>query len=71
MVMKKINDGKLLSLVRAGSSPADAARKLGVGRSAVSKRLKALKIAVTRDVALRSAAMLAVVAPDQAELLFL
>jgi len=31
------------------------ARKLGVGKSAVSKRLKALDAAVTKDVALRSA----------------
>ena len=37
MVMKKIDDDKLLSLVQAGSRPADAARKLGVGRSAVSQ----------------------------------
>jgi ribonuclease HI len=34
------------------------ARRLGAGQAAVSKGLKALKIGVTRDVTLRSAAKL-------------
>ena len=58
MPKKKVNDYALIRLIRDGNSPADAARLLGVGRSAVSKRLKALKIGVTRDVTLRSAAKL-------------
>lgn len=52
---KIINDNKLLQLIRDGNSPAEAARKLGVTRGSVSKRLKALRIGVTKDVALRSA----------------
>ncbi|MGA3115234.1 MAG: hypothetical protein ABSF90_12485 [Syntrophobacteraceae bacterium] len=58
MAKKKINDDTLLQLIRDGNSPTEAARRLGVGRAAVSKRLKALKIEVTRDVTLRSAAKL-------------
>ncbi len=49
MAKKKINDDTLLQLIREwkqhgwdGNSPAEAARPLGVGRAAVSKRLKAL-----------------------------
>jgi hypothetical protein len=56
MAKKKINDDTLLQLIRDGNSPAEAARRLGVGRAAASKRLKALKIGVTGDVMLRSAA---------------
>ncbi|MGO9016805.1 MAG: hypothetical protein ACLQVJ_00490 [Syntrophobacteraceae bacterium] len=41
MAKKKINDDTLLQLIRDGNSPADAARRLGVGRAAVSNRLKA------------------------------
>jgi hypothetical protein len=58
MAKKKINDDTLLQLIRDGNSPAGATRRLGVGRAAVFKRLKALKIGVTRDVTLRSAAKL-------------
>ena len=58
MAKKKINDDTLLQLIRDGNSPAEAARRLGVGRAAVSKRLKTLKIGVTRGVTLRSAAKL-------------
>lgn len=32
--VKKINDDELLQLTRAGNSPAEAVRKLGVGRAA-------------------------------------
>jgi biotin operon repressor len=58
MAEKKINDDKLLKLIRDGNSSAEAARKLGVGRAAVSKRLKALRVAVVKDVTLRSAGRL-------------
>jgi DNA-binding transcriptional LysR family regulator len=58
MAKKKINDDTLLQLIRDGNSPAGAARRLGVGRAAVSNRLKALNIGVGRDVTLRSAAKL-------------
>jgi hypothetical protein len=44
MAKKKINDDTLLQLIRDGNSPAEAARRLGVGRAAVCKRLKALKM---------------------------
>ncbi|MGO9018068.1 MAG: hypothetical protein ACLQVJ_06915 [Syntrophobacteraceae bacterium] len=53
MAKKKINDDRLLQLIRDGNSPAGAARRLGVGRAAVSKRLKALKIGVTRELTAR------------------
>ena len=53
MAKKKINDDTLIQLIRDGNSPVEAARRLGVGRAAVSKRLKALKIGVARDVTLR------------------
>jgi hypothetical protein len=55
MADKKINDVKLLQFIRDGNSPAEAARKLGVGRAAVCKRLKLLKVGTTKDIALRSA----------------
>ncbi|MGA2227344.1 MAG: hypothetical protein ABSH41_23155 [Syntrophobacteraceae bacterium] len=38
MAMKKMNDDTLLLLIRDGNSPGGAARRLGVGRAAVSKR---------------------------------
>jgi hypothetical protein len=50
-----INDNRLLNLVHAGHSPKEIAEKLGVGVSAICKRLKSLKIAVSKDVTLRSA----------------
>jgi transposase len=55
MPMRIINDSELMRLVRAGQSPKEIAENLGVGISAVCKRLKLLKIAVTKDVTLRSA----------------
>ncbi|MGA3116810.1 MAG: hypothetical protein ABSF90_20505 [Syntrophobacteraceae bacterium] len=58
MAKKKINDDTLLQLIRDGNSPAEAARRLGVGRAAVSERLKALKIGVTKGVTPRGAAKL-------------
>ncbi|MFZ0930016.1 MAG: hypothetical protein WAN11_15530 [Syntrophobacteraceae bacterium] len=53
MAKKKTNDDTLLQLIRDGNSPPEAARRLGVGRAAVSKRLKALKIVVTRELTVR------------------
>jgi hypothetical protein len=50
-----INDNRLLNLVHSGHSPKEIAEKLGVGVSGVCKRLKALKICITKDVTLRSA----------------
>ena len=40
MAHKKVNDDALLQLIRDGNSPAGAARRLGAGRAAVSKRLE-------------------------------
>jgi len=51
---KKINDNQLIRLVRAGNTVTEIAYKLGVGHSAVSKRLKALKLSITKDVTLRA-----------------
>jgi septal ring factor EnvC (AmiA/AmiB activator) len=56
MAEKKINDDRLLQLIRDGNSSAEAARKLGVGRAAVCKCLKRLRVGISKDVALRSAA---------------
>ena len=53
MALKKINDDVLLLLIREGNSPAEAARYLLVGRAAVCKRLKSLKVSIAGDVALR------------------
>ena len=58
MAKKKINDDTVLQLIRDGNSPAGAARRLGVGRPAVSNRLKAPKIGIAGNVTLRSAAKL-------------
>ena len=55
MPLRIINDSELMRLVRAGQSPKEIADKMGVGVSAVCKRLKRLKIGMVRDVALRSA----------------
>ena len=50
MPNKKIDDDTLIKLIRDGNSPAEAAGKMVVGKSAVSKRLKALNVAVAKDV---------------------
>jgi len=55
MAEKKIDDNRLLQLIRDGNTSAEAARKLGVGRAAVCKRLKALNVGVAKDVTLKSA----------------
>jgi predicted transcriptional regulator len=46
----KLNDRKLLKLIDEGFSQVEAARKLGVSRQAVSKRLKELRGRTTRAV---------------------
>jgi hypothetical protein len=51
----KFTDIELKQLVRKGLSLRDMARHLGVSKSTVCVRLKALNIAVSRDVAIRSA----------------
>jgi DNA-binding Lrp family transcriptional regulator len=55
MTNRKFSDNKLLRLFKAGSSVKEIAQKLGVGAPAVCKRLKALKISITKDVTLRGA----------------
>ena len=53
--MKKISNLELEQLVRKGLGVSEIARKLGVSKGCVSKRLKALKVAITRDVTLHHA----------------
>ncbi len=51
----RIDDNQLLQLIRNGDTVTEAARKIGVCKAAVSRRLKALKVAINRNVALRAA----------------
>jgi len=53
--MKKISNLELEQLIREGNGVSEIARKLGVTKGAVSKRLKALKAAITKDVTLHHA----------------
>jgi predicted transcriptional regulator len=53
MPTRKISDDKLFQLIKDGNSPAEIARKMGVTKSAISKRLKSLNMAITKDVTLR------------------
>lgn len=55
MGKKKISNYELEQLVREGNGVSDIARKLGATKGAVSKRLKALKVAITKDVTLHHA----------------
>ena len=50
-----IDDNQLLQLIRNGDTVSEAAGKLGVGLAAVSKRLKRLNVAISRNVTLRVA----------------
>ena len=50
-----IDDNQLLQLIRNGDTVTEAARKLGVGLAAVSKRLKRLNVAISRNVTIRTA----------------
>jgi AcrR family transcriptional regulator len=52
---KKISNVELEQLVREGNGVSEIARKLGVSKGAVSKRLKALNVAITRNVTLHHA----------------
>ena len=52
---KEISNLELDQLVREGNGVSEIARKLGVSKGAVSKRLKALNVAITRDVTLHHA----------------
>jgi AcrR family transcriptional regulator len=55
MSRKKISNLELDQLVREGNGVSEIARKLKVSKGAVSKRLKALKVAITKDVTLHHA----------------
>jgi len=55
MSRKKISNLELDQLVREGNGVSEIARKLKVSKGAVSKRLKALKLAITKDVTLHHA----------------
>ena len=55
MGIKKIAFIQLDQLVRSGKSVSEIARQLNVTKGAVSKALKRLNVAVTKDVALRAA----------------
>lgn len=53
--MRKISNLELEQLVSEGNGVSEIARKLKVSKGAVSKRLKALKVAITQNVALHHA----------------
>jgi len=53
--MKKISILELEQLVREGNRVSDIARKLGVSKGAVSKRLKSLNVAITREASMHHA----------------
>ena len=55
MGQQKIPLFQLERLVSEGNGVSEIARKLGVTKGAVSKRLKSLKVAIAKDVTLRSA----------------
>ena len=55
MSVKKISNLELEELVRQGNGVSEIARKLGVSKGAISKRLKKLNTAVTQNVALHHA----------------
>jgi len=52
---KKISNLELEQLIKEGNGVSEIARKLKVSKGAVSKRLKALNVAITRDVTLHHA----------------
>lgn len=55
MPKKKISFIELEKLVREGNNVSQIAKKIGVTKGAVSKALKKLDVAISKDVALRSA----------------
>lgn len=56
--MKKISNLELEQLVREGNGVSAIARKLGVTKGAVSKRLKALNVAINQRVVLHDASQI-------------
>ncbi len=59
MVQRKISFVQLEKLAQEGLGVTEIARELGVVKSTVSKALKKLNVAVTKDTALRSAVAIA------------
>ena len=55
MRTSRIDDKVLLQLLRNGNTIAGIARKMGMDRTTVSRRLKALKIAISRNATIRVA----------------
>jgi DNA-binding transcriptional regulator GbsR (MarR family) len=55
---KKFSNLELEPLIREGLGVSEIARKLGVSKGSVSKRLKELRVGITKDVALRSASQI-------------
>src|SRR5208337_2373513 len=55
MRTSRIDVKLLLQLLRNGNTVTEIARKMGVDKGTVSKRLKALKIAISRSVTIRAA----------------
>ena len=51
----QIDDKKLIRLIRDGDTVSEAARKMGVDKGTVSRRLKALNVAINRNVTIRAA----------------
>jgi len=55
MRVSRIDDKQLLQLIKNGCTVVEVARRMGVSRRAVYKRLKDLNIAINRNVASRAA----------------
>lgn len=55
MPPRKVSDKQLKQLVIEGNGVSEIARRLGVSKSTVSRRLKDLNIAITRSVTIREA----------------
>ncbi|MGO9020188.1 MAG: hypothetical protein ACLQVJ_17765 [Syntrophobacteraceae bacterium] len=51
----RTDDEQFLQLIRDGNTVSEMARKMGVGNSAVSKRLRRLNVSINRNVTIRSA----------------
>jgi hypothetical protein len=51
----RTDDEQFLQLIRDGNTVSEMARKMGIGNSAVSKRLRRLNVATNRNIAIRSA----------------
>ncbi len=52
---RKFSDEELMDLIRQGKNQAECARILGVGEPAISKRLRRINVAVSKDIGLFSA----------------